>query len=220
MKESYYLFFIFIFFLFYSCEKCPKGIKRADIKLSSRSLEYLPGNISNTVIFKNANNDLVTFTFSGLKNTIDQLVTDVPCSHPPLSATYNYVNTEIKEINYDNDSISLSYRLSIFNGFEIENPVRIDTNFVDAINLGIFNKLNNSDLLGLTLITDMRGKTLTNDSNNSYVNSYVYHNSYTLIDTTFTSVYSDNNNNFFYNKELGIIGFTTNGVLYRYKNSN
>ena len=220
MKNSGLLFFIFIIILFYSCKKCPKGIKRADVKLSTHSLEYLPDNISNRITYKNANNDLVIFTTSGLESSTIDMITDVPCSNPPLSATYNYVDTEIKEVAYDNDSISLSYYLSIFKGFEIENPVRIDTNFVDAINLSKFNKHNNLDQSGLTLITDMRGKTLTNESNNRYNNSYIFHNSYTIIDTTFTDVYSDTNNEFFYNKDLGIIGFTNNGMLYRYKNSN
>ena len=220
MKTKGLFIIIIVLVLVFSCKRCPEGTKRADIKLSARTLLFLPNNISHTVTYKNTNNQLITFTTSGLRSFNIEKITDVPCSQALVSATYNFVEVEMKDIVYDNDSIQLYYNLSILTGYEIENPVKIDTNFVEGINLEKYNKLNRSDLSGLTLITDLRGKTLTNDSDNLYHGQFVFHNSYTIIDSTFTDVYSDVNNRFFYNKDLGIIGFVNNGILYRYKNTN
>tara|TARA_R110002126_G_scaffold291172_1_gene450676 strand:- start:4262 stop:4822 length:561 start_codon:yes stop_codon:yes gene_type:complete len=183
------------------------------------SLEYLPNNIGNQITFKDVNNNLVLLNTSGL-NTINQrITTDAPCSQALISATYNYVEQETKELTYENNSISLNLKLLFFQKYQIENQVEIDTNFVDAILIGKSNKFDNLDYGGLDLITNLRGKTLTNYSNNEYKNSFIFYNSLTIVDSLFTNVYSDINNEIFYTKEKGIVGFRDNGINFRYKSS-
>lgn len=218
MKNSRLIILIII--IISSCENCPDGIKRDDVKLSTNSLEYLPNNIYSSITYKDVDNNLVVLNTSGLKTEIETKVTDTPCSQELASATYNYIEQETKELTYENNSISINTKLLFFEKYDVENPVEIDTNFVDAILVSKFNKLDNLDLIGLDLITNLRGKTLTNYSNDEYQGSLIFYNSYTIVDSTFTNVYSDINNGIFYNKEIGIVGFKNNGINFRYKNSN
>ncbi len=220
MKLFKRLFISFLLVIFLSCERCPSGEKIGNAHFSITSLDYLPYSGNEILRFKSINDNIIELSTDGIKNENSNYTVDTSCRKPSLlgnSHTYNYVDMEYKKILFYNDSILLQLDLYFDSFWEVENLSDIDSNYVETARSFFRNKLDNEESY-FSIITNLRGKILISESQNNYQNSINYYNSRIIADTLFTNVYSDTENNFFYTKENGIVGFVNKGIDYRLKN--
>jgi hypothetical protein len=198
--------------MFDSCKNCPPNEYLGEVYLSNSTLCFFPYNINDTVLmFMNSNGQVVTLkSEGGIKIEKPEIVVGSPCSRDLLDATYISMTTERREIIFSNDSV----RLSLCIQFCFQNGIRtgdIDTNWVEVAFCTVGNSYNNLIDKSFSKITNDRGKEVTRIE----FNSFLYSETINLLGQNYEEVYSDSlSQEIFFNKELGIIGFSYNGLSY------
>ena len=205
--------FLILSSLIYSCKNCPPSENIGEVKLSSSTTDFIPYFSDETVLdFKNADGQLLFITSeNGKESKKYDLVVDCPCSIGLLiDATYISMTLEKQEIYFKNDSIKI-WLVANFRHLEDELNNKIDSNWVEAVYCIIGNSYDNLNNKSFTIITNNRGK----DISQSDIDSYLFNDTLTLLNKTFYNVYSDKlGQDIFFNKNIGILGFRYNSKMY------
>lgn len=204
--------FLILSLLIYSCGSCPPSENIGEVKLSNSTTGFIPYFSGETVLdFKNADGQLLfLISEKGKESEKYNRVVDSPCSIELIDATYISMTLEKQEIYFKNDSIKIRL-VANFSYLKGELNNQIDTNWVESVYCIIGNSYDNLNNKSFTIITDNRGKDISQND----IESYLFIDTLTLLNKTFYNVYSDKlGQDIFFNKSVGILGFKYNSELY------
>lgn len=203
-----------ILFSYSGCEEpCGEHVLIGDLSLSSTSLEFLPYQGDEVLVFKDSlGNEVLFNSASGLQVSTKQLFFETLCFQRLLSSQGTYYNAESRSIQFTNYDSTITFDLSL----EFET---FSNDFNNPDSLFIYQSLfiKNISQGSLMIMTDQEDD-FPQSSANQIQENFVLLDSLTLLNATYLNVYMDAFQDpavLYYNRKFGIVAFTDpQGVRY------